>query len=37
MQILDRGYHSIKLQKEGRKNLQSHRYSEQMLDHMFIK
>ena len=36
-QILNRGYHSIKLRKEGQKDLQSHRYSTQMLDHMFIK
>ena len=36
-QILNRGYHSIKLQKEGQKDLQSHWYSKQMLDHMFIK
>ena len=36
-QILDRGYYSIKLQKEGQKALQSHRYSEQILDRMFIK
>ena len=36
-QILDRGYYSIKLQKEGQKDLQSHRYSKQMQDHMFIK
>ena len=36
-QILNGGYHSIKLQKKGQKDLQSHRYSIQMLDHMFIK
>ena len=36
-QILNRGHYSIKLQKEGQKDLQSHRYSKQMLDRMFIK
>ena len=36
-QILDRGHYSIKLRKEGQKDLQSHRYSKQMLDRMFTK
>ena len=36
-QILNRGYHSIKLCKEGQKDLQSPRYSTQMLDHKFIR
>ena len=36
-QILNRGYHSIKLCKEGQKDLQSPRYSTWMLDHKFIK
>ena len=36
-QILNRGYHSIKLHKEGQKDLQSPRYSTRMLDHKFIK
>ena len=35
-QILNRGYHSIKLHKEGQKDLQSPRYSTRMLDNKFI-
>ena len=36
-QILKRGYNSIKVRKEGQKDLQSPRYNTQMLDHKFIK
>ena len=36
-QILKRGYHSIKLHKEGQKDLHSPRYSTWMLDHKFIR
>ena len=36
-QILSRGYHSIKLRKEGQKDLQSPRYSTWILDHKFIR
>ena len=36
-QILNRGYHSIKLHKEGQKDLQVPRYSMQMLDHKIIR
>ena len=36
-EILNRGHYSIKLRKERSEDFQSHRYSKQMLDHMFIK